>query len=178
MNEAARTGDATATSKAAADAVAALGASAGGRDPIPSDVLKALLPDSIGDLKRATLDVQSGAAMGIKSATAEADYQGGDRAVSLKIVDMGGLAGLAAIANWAGITGEKETATSIEKTYKDGTRTIKESARKDGSRAEYSVILENGVVIELEGRGVDLRALKTVADSLNLSKLESYKRKG
>ncbi|MFT3800230.1 MAG: Yip1 family protein [Burkholderiaceae bacterium] len=150
----------------------------GSRDPIPSDVLKAVLPDSIGDLRRVTLDVQSGAAMGIQSATAEAEYQGGDRSVNLKIVDMGGLAGLAAIANWANITGEKETATSIEKTYKDGSRTIKESARKDGSRAEYSVILENGVIIEIEGRGVDLRALKTVAESMSLSKLESYKRKG
>ncbi|MFT4100829.1 MAG: Yip1 family protein [Burkholderiaceae bacterium] len=147
------------------------------RDPIPSEVLKAVLPDSIGDLKRVTLDVQSGAAMGVRSATAEAEYQGGgDRSVNLKIVDMGGLSGLAAIANWVNITGEKETAMSIEKTYKNGSRTIKESARKDGSRAEYSVALENGVVIELEGRGVDLRALKSVADGMSLSKLESHKR--
>lgn len=177
LDAAGKSGDPAATGKATADVLAALGGATGGREPIPSDALKALLPETVGDMKRDSFDVQSGTAMGVKGSVASASYSNGDRSLELKITDMGSLAGLAAVAAWAHVTGEKETSTSIEKIYKSGNRTVKERADKNGDSAEYSVILSNGVVVEAEGHKVDAQALKNVVSDMDLARLESYKAK-
>ena len=82
--------------------------------------------------------------------------------VELSITDTGGLAGLATMAGWANMTMDKETDGKIEKVYKDGARTVREEYRKDGSSGEMTVILANGVIVEADGTGVDIGALKKV----------------
>ena len=65
---------------------------------------------------------------------------------------------------------------AIEKVYKDGSRTIREQYRKDGSRGEVTLILENGVLVEANGHGVDIAALKGVVAGVDLGKIEALKR--
>ena len=74
----------------------------------PAD-LKAMLPESIGDMKRTGIEAQGGEAMGIAGSAAKASYAGGERSVELSITDMGGLAGMATMAGWANMTMDKET---------------------------------------------------------------------
>ena len=64
----------------------------------------------------------------------------------------------------------------IEKTYKQGQRTIKEEAWKDGSRGELTVLLGNGVMVEANGHKLDLAAVRAIVDSLRLDQLEAIKR--
>ncbi len=175
MESAQKSGDSAAAGKAMGDI---FGAVTGGGNgvPIPSADLKAMLPESIGDMKRGNVESQSGQAMGIGGSVAKATYAAGDRRAELSIVDSGGLAGLAAMAGWANMTMDKDADGKVEKVYKDGARTVHEEYRKDGSRAEMTVILANGVIVSAEGSHVDMAALKSMLASVDLAQLEATKR--
>jgi len=80
------------------------------------------------------------------------------------------------VATWANVTVDKETPDGIEKTYKDGARTVHEQYSKNGSHAEYTVILKNGVIVETQGEHIDGATLKAMAATINLDALEAMKR--
>jgi len=176
MEQAQKQGDGQAAGKALGEMMGAMGGAAGGGVPIPPGELKALLPDSIGDLPRTSFEAQGGAAMGIATSSAKGQYGSGERQVRLSITDMGSLAGMAALAGWANMTVDRETDTQVEKVYKQGNRTIREEYRKDGQHGEVTVVLPNGVLVEAQGDGVDLGALKKVVEGVNLAKLETMQR--
>jgi len=165
-----------------ASAGAALGAMVGaltgaGGAAIPPADLKALLPDTMGALKRESFETSGGTAVGIASSVAKATYAGGDnQRAELSITDVGGLGGLASVATWANVTVDKETPDGVEKTYKDGDRTVHEEYRKDGSHAEVTVILKNGVIVETQGDHIDGATLKSMASAVNLDAIEAMKR--
>ena len=164
-----------------ASAGAALGEMMGaltgtGGTPIPVADLKAQLPESLGALKRESFETNGGSAMGISSSIAKAGYAAGEQHAQLTITDLGGLGGLASVATWANVTVDKETPDAIEKTYKDGGRTIHEEYRKDGSHSEYTVILKNGVIVETSGDHVDGATLKSMASAVNYDAIEAMKR--
>ncbi len=174
MESAQKSGD---PASAAAGLGAMMGALTGsGGTPIPVADLKAQLPDALGALKRESLETSGGSAMGISSSVAKATYAGGDQHAQLTISDLGGLGGLASVATWANVTVDKETPDGIEKTYKDSGRTIHEEYRKDGSHAEYTVVLKNGVIVEASGDKVDGATLKSMASAINLDAIEGMKR--
>ena len=144
--------------------------------PIAAQELKALLPETLGDLKRESFEAQGGQAMGVAASSAKATYAAGDRRVELSITDTGGLAGLAALASWANLTMDRETNEQVEKVYKQGARTVREEFRKDGSHGEITVILGNGVLVEATGGQVDMATLKKIVEGVNLGKIEALKR--
>jgi hypothetical protein len=175
MEAAQQSGDTAAAGKAMGDILGAMSGNAN-TAPIPSADLKAMLPESLGDLKRSGIEASSGEAMGIGGSSAKATYGGDDRRVVLSITDSGGLAGLATMAGWANMTMDKETDGKVEKVYKAGARTIHEEYQKDGSHGEMTVLLGNGVIVAAEGERVDMPALKKAVDGVDLGKLESLKR--
>ncbi|HTJ07268.1 MAG TPA: Yip1 family protein [Caldimonas sp.] len=155
---------------------AVLGAVAGSRnvEPVAPDELKAMLPETIGDLKRTALSANAGKAMGFSGSGAQASYAAGDRHVDLAIVDTAGLAGIANLVTGADMTMDKESDGNVEKMYKQGARTVQEKYRKDGSRSEMSVILANGMVVAGDGN-VDIATLKRMVESVDLGRLEATK---
>jgi len=155
---------------------AVLGAVAGSRnvEPVAPDELKAMLPETIGDLKRTALSANAGKAMGFSGSGAQASYAAGDRHVDLAIVDTAGLAGIANLVTGADMTMDKESDGNVEKMYKQGARTVQEKYRKDGSRSEMSVILANGMVVAGDGN-VDIATLKRIVESVDLGRLEVTK---
>jgi len=178
MEEASKSGD---PGQAAAAAGAVLGALAGAgeRKPIEAATLKAALPETLEDLPRGRWEVDSRTAMGVAGTRAKADYGSGERRVEIELLDVGGLSGLMSAAAWAGALGERETQDERERVYKDGARTVFESERKSGERrAEYRVVLGNGVVVSAEGRGVGLDALKRAVGRLDLKTLEAAGKPG
>ena len=175
MESAQKSGDSAAAGKAMGDILGAVTGS-GNATPIAAAELKAMLPESIGDMKRSAIEAQGGEAMGIAASTAKASYAAGDRRADLTISDTGGLAGLATMAGWANLTMDKDGDGKIEKVYKDGARSVHEEYRKDGSRGELTVILANGIVVAAEGTRVDMATLKGMVQGVDLAKLEATKR--
>jgi hypothetical protein len=174
MEAAQKSGDGAAAGKAMSEMMAA--ATGGNPAPIAAADLKAMLPDALGDLKRESIESQSGQAMGIGGSSAKASYGDGTKRVQLSITDLGGMGGLASMAAWANMTVDSETEAQVEKVYKDGNRTVREEYRKDGSHGEFTTILANGVVVEAAGEGVDMPTLKRVVAGVDFAKIEALKR--
>ena len=174
MEAAQKSGDPASAGAALGEMMGAL--TGAGGTPIPAADLKTQLPETLGALKRESFETNGGSAVGISASVAKAGYVAGDQRAELSITDMGGLGGLASVATWANVTVDKETPDGIEKTYKDGGRTIHEEYRKDGSHSEYTVILKNGVIVEANGDRVDGATLKSMASAVNLDAIESMKR--
>jgi hypothetical protein len=79
------------------------------------------------------------------------------------------------LATWAGVVGEKEDDSRIERTRKEGTRVVHEEVSKTGGRNKYSLILANRFVVSAQGTGVDINTLKSGVNGLDLGKLEGTK---
>ena len=177
MEAAQKSGDGAAAGKAMGEILGAMSGAAGVNSvPIAAQDLKALLPESIGSMKRESFEAQGGQAMGLAGSSAKASYAAGEQRVRLSITDMGGMGGLAAMAGWANMTMDKETDGKVEKVYKQGNRTVREEYRKDGSHGEVTLILENGVLVEVEGDKLDIAALKKIIEGVELGKIEALKR--
>jgi hypothetical protein len=143
------------------------------RPVMPAADLKALLPESLGSMKRQSSEAESNSAMGLNVASAKARYAADGKELRLSITDTGGLA--AAVAAWANVSSEREDDRSVEKTYKQGSRTVHEEYRKDGSRGQYTVLLANSMVVEARGEQMPLGTLKAAAEALDLSRIEALK---
>jgi Yip1 domain len=175
-----KSGDPAAAGKAIGEMVGAMtGAAAGGvagAAAIAAQDLKALLPEALGEFKRESFEATGGQAMGIAGSTAKASYRSGDKRVDLSITDLGAMGGIAAMAGLAQMTMDKETSEGFEKVYKQGKHTVREQGRKDGGRAEYTVMLDNGVIVEARGEQLDMSTLKSLAAAVDLGKVEALKR--
>lgn len=174
IEKAQQSGDPAAAGKAAAEMVGALTGQNGA--PLSAADLKAVLPESIADLKRDSFEANSSEVMGFAVSSAKAEYKAETKSVRLSITDAGGFGGLMAVAAWANVTVDKETSDAIEKVYKQGKRSVRETYRKDGSSAEYTVVLENGVVVEAHGNQVGFAEIKRAVEGLDLGKIEAMKR--
>lgn len=174
MEKAQATGDSAAANQAAAAMVGAM--AGGGGPPIPPQELKALLPETVGGLKRESFEAQGGSAMGVAGSSAKGVFTEGERRVQLSITDIGGMGGLMGVAAWAAVTIDRETDGRVEKVYKQGKRTMREEYHKDGSQGDYTVILENGVMVEAQGSKTPIGALKSLVAALDLERIEAIKR--
>jgi hypothetical protein len=174
MEQAQKSGDTNAMGKATADIMAAATGVSGA--PLPAADLKALLPATAAGLPRTASESQSGGAMGLAGSTANAVYAADGKQVELSVVDAGGLGGLMSVATWASVTMDRETEQGVEKIYKQGKRTVREQYSKDGSRSELSIVLDNSVMVNATGRGIDIATLKAALNTIDLGRLESMKR--
>jgi hypothetical protein len=174
MEAAQKSGDSAAAGQAMGEMMGAVTGS--GAAPIPAQDLKALLPEALGEMKRESIEAQSGQAVGIGGSAAKAAYVAGERRVQLSVSDLGGLSGLAAMAGWANMTVDRESNGRVEKVYKEGARTVREEYRKDGSRGELTTILANGVIVEADADHLDIVALKKIVAGIDLAKIEALKR--
>lgn len=175
MEEAQKSVD-SATLQAEAAAKAAAGLMDGGQT-VAAQALKAALPEKLAGLPRTGFDVQDGAALGLPTSQASAQYGQGDKQLRLEIVDISGLGQMAAMA--MGVAqGEREDSTSVEKTWQEGGRTLHTRYEKDGSHAEFKAVLKNGLVVSVEGDKIGVKELQGLMSQLDLNGLESLQRKG
>lgn len=152
---------------------------AGAVAPADFRELKAVLPESIGGMKRGEESGERNAVAGISVSQAEAYYSdGAKRRVRLKITDAGsmsGFAGLAAAA-WSMVDIDKETPGGYEKTSTAGGRRIYEKWEKRDHRGEVSMIVGSRFIIEIRGSGIEMKDLKQAINAIDTKKLEALKR--
>jgi Yip1-like protein len=179
LDDAQKSGDREAQGEAMKDV---LSAAVSGGDQIESlqpDRLKPFLPESLDGLPRATFSSQRNSAMGMQMTEARATYTGEDgRALNLEITDTGTAKGLLALAGWAGIEGENQTATGYEKTYHDGARLIHEQWDRSSSHGQYGVVLGDRFTVKIEGQTDSIDDLKSALADIDLEALEALKGEG
>ena len=152
MEEAQAKGDTQAAAKAATEMMAAALGGKGG-EPFAPKLLRDTLPERVGDLPRTAIEARSESAMGMQFTHVSAQYTHEDKELEIQIQDLGAVPALRmAMAGWATTTAESENADEVERIYRQGDTTIKESYRKDGSSADVALMLPNGVMVQAYGR--------------------------
>lgn len=167
---------AAASAQAAIEAMGAVldGSEAG--EAFEPGQLRDALPPRMGKLERTAIDARSNNAMGIQVSMVSARYSDADQRIEMEIQDLGAAASLLRMGvDWLNTTRDSEDEQTIERSYRNKGIHIHEQYRKDGSEAELGMMLENGILLKLEGNtGID--ELKRHAAPV-ASKLGALKRK-
>jgi hypothetical protein len=177
MEEAQAKGDTAAAGKAMSEMMgAAMGAGQGGQAFAP-DALQVFVPSRLGAMERTAIEARSDNAMGMTFSTVTSEFRNDAGRVEVKVQDLGAMPALAmAMGAWANSTVNRETQDEVEKVYQRDGASIKEEYRKDGSRAEMSMMLANGVMIEVTGDNVDMDGVRSAMAALDVKGLAALKR--
>ena len=145
-----------------------------GPRPIAPDDLKSLLPATLsGGFRRTDTSTASGGAAGFDFGNAKAVYAKGDARITLSLTDMGAIGALAALGSAFGANASEETATSYSKMGQaDGRMTMEEFNRETGV-GKFAVIAGDRVMVEAEGSGASMDALKSAVGSIDLGQVEA-----
>ena len=172
MKAAQASGDQEAASKAMG---AMVGAALGGADngkPFAPEKLQSFVPEKLGDLERTSIEARTDNAMGLSFSSVEALYAKEDKSINVKVQDIGAVKVLAlGMAAWASSTVNRETQDEVERVYSKGGVSYKEEYRKDGSSAEYSMVLANGLLVDATANGVSMDALKSALSKIDMAAL-------
>lgn len=171
MEAAQASGDQEAASKAMG---AMLGAAMGGGDskPFAPEKLQSFVPARLGDLERTSIEARTDNAMGLSFSSVEAMYSKEDKSINVTVQDMGAAKVLAmGMAAWASSTVNRETQDEVERVYKKDGISYKEEYRKDGSSAAYSMMLENGLMVDATANGVSMDTLKSALSKIDIAAL-------
>jgi hypothetical protein len=148
-------------------------------NPVDFRELKALLPETVGNLKRTNIEGEKVAAMGMNISNANADYSDAENNVSidLKITDLGSISGLSGLAayGWYMVDIDKENESSYEKTITFKGNKGYEKYNNEYKDGELSVLVAKRFVIEANGNNVTMDQMKAAVDMIDFGKLESWK---
>jgi hypothetical protein len=171
LEQAEQSGDAQAQQQALNNLFgAALGGNAG-TEALSPEQMQAFVPETLAGLPRTDLSTERNAMFGIQVAQATADYSdGAGRDLRLEIVDMGGAAGLTALAGWASIEQDRQTDTGYERTSRANGQIIHEEWDREANSGEYTVIVGNRFSVKAEGQAT-MDQLKAAVASVDLARL-------
>jgi len=141
--------------------------------------LKALLPESLGDLKRANAEGEKSGSMGFTISKAEADYNNEDysQSMDIEITDLAGASGFAGLAawGWAMVDIDKETETGYEKTTKYKGHKAYEKYDNEYQNGSIEVLVSGRFMVSVSGNNVPMEMIKSSIDEIDFAQLESMK---
>ena len=145
-----------------------------GPRPIAPDDLKSLLPATLsGGFARTDTSTASGGAAGFDFGNAKAVYAKGDARITLSLTDMGAIGALAALGSAFGANASEETATSYSKMGQVDGRMTMEEFNRETEVGKFAVIAGDRVMVEAEGSGASMDALKSAVGSIDLGQVEA-----
>jgi hypothetical protein len=175
MDAAQKSGDPGKQMEAALGALGTALSGGKGVDPVQLDALKPFVPDRFAGLPRTDLRTDRSGVKGLMVAKAEGVYGDANKRVELEVTDTGGASGLMGLASWMGVQGEHEDSRRREVTRKENGRLVHETADKQGTDNTYAVVLGERFIVSARGHGVDLEALRSAVNGLDLPRLEALK---
>jgi hypothetical protein len=150
------------------------GKESSGPSAIAPDDLKSLLPATLpGGFARTDTSTSSGGAAGFDFGNAKAVYAKGDARITLSLTDMGAMGALAALGSAFGANASEETATSYSKMGQVDGRMTMEEFNRETKAGKFAVIVGDRVMVEAEGAGASMDALKAAVGTIDLGQVES-----
>jgi hypothetical protein len=177
MEEAQTKGDGQAAGKAMSEMMGAMTGAGQGGQPFAPEVMQQALPDRLLRMERTAIEARTDSAMGMSLSRVTAEYSSQQARIEVSLQDIGAVPALAmAMGAWAGSTVNRETRDEVEKVFQRDGVTFKEEYRKDGSQAEMTALLPNGVLVELSGDSVDMDGLRQAWSDIDVRRLTGLKR--
>ncbi len=177
MEAAQKSGDAAKQQEAALAALGTAISGGAGVEPVQLDQLKPLVPDTFAGLPRTEMRTDRSGVKGFMVAKVEATYSDPDsgKVAHLEVTDSGGAAGFMGLAAWAGVQGEHEDNNRREVTRTEGDRLVHEEVSKTGGTNKYTVVVGKRFIVGASGTKVDIDALKSGVNAIDLGKIASLK---
>lgn len=140
--------------------------------PVNFRKLKELLPERLLDLPRTKHTGESAGAMGMKVSSAEAEYRDGDKRLTVKLIDAGGI-GMATMgmAAWTTIDLDREDDNGFERTSNWKNFKAYEKCRTADKFCTLKLYSEQGIMAELDGYGYSISDLKGAAQKLEINSI-------
>jgi len=177
MEEAQARGDGQAAGKALTEMMGAMTGAGQGGKPFAPEAMQQALPDRLLRMERTAIEARTDAAMGMSLSRVTAEYSSEQARIEVGLQDIGAVPALAMVMGaWAGSTVNRETRDEVEKVFQRDGITFKEEYRKDGSQAEMTALLPNGVLVELSGDSVDIDGLRQAWSAIDVKRLAGLKR--
>ena len=140
--------------------------------------LKDVLPASLAGMTRTSTAGENNQAIGVKTATAKADYHSDSGTIHLEISDMSGVSGLMGLANGLIQNSESESNAGYEKNTVVGGRSVHEKYDASSHQSEITVMLSKRYQVDLTGEHVEMSVLERALGQIDLGRLESMKNAG
>ncbi|MDQ2778062.1 MAG: hypothetical protein M3Y32_00730, partial [Pseudomonadota bacterium] len=157
----------------------ALGGALGGPHryaPVDFRTLAAMLPTSLNGLPRAATEGANKQAMGVHASSATARYgRGAAGVIEAKISDVSGVSGLIGIAGSLEQTVDSESPDGFERDVQVGGRRVHQKFTNADRHAELQLFVGKRFEVDLDGHGVDMKALERALSEIDLNRLEAMK---
>jgi Yip1 domain len=144
----------------------------GKSNALPASVLQGLLPASIAGMTRASISSASAGAGGIGGSEAEARYGQGDSHITLKVTDIAAVGAIAGLGTALNVESSEQTATGYEKTGTVDGRMTNEKWDSGSKSGSYGVLVANRFMVEADGSGTTMDALKGAVSAIGIARLE------
>lgn len=103
-------------------------------------------------------------------------YRHGEQEATLTLSDAGAIAAASDAAQWKGPPNRRETEAGQEYVYRAGGHTVREIEKRDPPGREVVLMLGNGIVVSAAGAGIEMAALKALADGVAIAQAEALVR--
>jgi hypothetical protein len=143
--------------------------------PITPAQLKDLLPfDLPGGFKRTETSSSETGVEGMNMATASGVYVSGDKAITLKIGDMGAAGAIAGLTSALGASSSEESDGVSRKTSTIDGRMVTEEYDINRNTGMYGLVAADRIMVKADGsNGAELDDLKNAVESVDLSRVEA-----
>jgi hypothetical protein len=173
---------ASSSASAVGGLITALGGALGGSHPfevVNFKTLTAMLPESLPGMMRTDVQGENQGAVGVKTSSAKADYQGENGAdVHIEISDMSGVSGLLDVAGALVQNTTSESTSGFERDQAIGGRSVHEKYDAKTKKGDLSVIVAKRFEVDIAGNEVDMNTLEQSLGQVDLARLESMKDQG
>ncbi len=162
---------------------AAMSAANGGKkvETVDYKVLKDMLPADLSGMRRSEASGEKSSALGMTVSNAEGRYRNdAGSSMTVKITDIGSMAGLAGMAMyaWASTDIDRETETGYEKTSTFNGFKSHEKYDKSSKTGELTTMVGGRFAVEVQGNQVEMDQIKDAMSKLDLKKLDGMKNVG
>lgn len=144
--------------------------------------LRALMPESIGELKRTNAEGEKSGAMGFTISKATANYNTEDfsKRINIEITDLSGASGLGGWAAWGWAMTEidKETEDGYEKTVNYKGHKALEKYYTTDQNGSFEVLVSGRFMVSVNGYSVSPQLIKDAVNQIDISKLEEMREAG
>jgi hypothetical protein len=145
-------------------------------DTVDFKTLESMLPASLPGMKRTSAGGENQVAVGVKTASAKADYADNNGAgVHIEIADISGVSGLMDLAGGLIQSTTSESDSGFERDVAIGGRTVHEKYDAGNKHGDLSIILVKRFSVDISGSGVDMSSLEQMLAQIDLARLESMK---
>lgn len=180
MEEAQKSGDSAAQQAALGQAMGAMFGGGEQVEALKPEQLKPFVPETLAGMSRNSYNVERNTMMGLQIASGRASYrsESGEQSLDLEITDMGSAKGLAMMAGWALAESESESDQGYERVYQQDGARVHEKWDSSSKSATYDLIVAERFLVKLQGRGLEMDAIKKAAASLDVQGLAKLKGEG